>query len=133
MEVAHTVEEVSGRLQAALNGLLLRRLFQGEPRPLRVFRVAIEGTKVTLTLYDVPSAIEEKLRRTPQGSAAIAAWEHDLLIELGPMIWQVVEECTGSRVTQGFEIVRDSEGHPALLFTLEPEDATTEIRRWSHG
>ncbi len=65
------MDGVPERLQALVNALLFSRLLQGEPRFMRAFKVSIEGSRVTSTLCTVSGSVEETLRRTPQGKAAI--------------------------------------------------------------
>ena len=114
-------------LETSLNALLVHYLLERAPGPLRRFRVVQEGDLIRLTLSIIPSPFEDRLRRTPQGRAALACWERDLLVDLGPMIWTAVEEHTGAAVVGGFEVVTGEDGDPTLLLELEPRRRTDRV------
>ena len=117
----------SERLEASLNALLVHYLLERAPGPLRRFRVVQEGDLIRLTLSIIRGPFEDRLRRTPQGRAALACWERDLLVDLGPMIWTAVEEHTGEAVLGGFEVVTGEDGDPTLLLELEPRRRTDRV------
>jgi uncharacterized protein YbcI len=124
------MREISDRLQASVNALLFARLLRDQSRLMRALQVSIEGSTVALILRRVASAFEDKLMRTPQGKAAIVAWEEDILAELSPMIREAVEACTGSRVTRIFRDVPEGHGRSGivLMFRLESEPGPTPRR-----